>query len=344
MRSDFLIAGGILLIIWIESATDIRSSPFNLGLLLLTMFVLAFILNTVFSRQAWCRYLCPLGGMNGLLARTSLLELHADSATCLSSCSSHECFYGTPQTEGCPFGQVVATLHSNQFCRICGNCAKNCPYDAIRLNLRAPGYELGEVRHVRSGTGFLVLGLMGALLSDMLTRVPWYKEITSVLPGSPAVKFTFVYISLILAVNLLAVAAATISHRMFRERFLENYSRFALSLLPLTCAGLLAFHLRYFMTLVPQIFGVMGWYFSIGTTDSLAWSFPQQLTLLIQQALVGLGLLWTLITMHRLGGPSARGRYGKRLGVLPHTFVAGVFAGLLTLVFRAASAGQATGF
>ncbi len=149
MRSDFLIAIGILFIIWIECVSDIRSSPFNLGLLLLTMFVLAFVLNTLFVRQTWCRYLCPLGGMTGLFARTSVLELRADSNVCLSRCSSHECYYGTRMAEGCAFGQVVATLHSNQFCKICGNCVKNCPYDSVKLNLRIPGSELGEVRHVR---------------------------------------------------------------------------------------------------------------------------------------------------------------------------------------------------
>jgi polyferredoxin/CRP-like cAMP-binding protein len=338
MRSDFLIAGGILLIIWMESATDIRSSPFNLGLLLLTMFILAFLLNTVFARQAWCRYLCPLGGMNGLLARTSVLELRADSATCLASCSSQECYYGTPQTEGCPFGQVVATLHSNQFCRICGNCAKNCPYDAIKLNLRAPGYELGEVRHVRTGTGFLVLGLMGALLSDLVTRLPEYHEIISFFPGSDTVKFTFVYVGLILAVNLLAAAASALSHRMFRERFFENYSRFGLALLPLTSAGLLAFHTHYFMKLVPQMLVLLGGFFNLGEAGSLAWSLSPAQTLVVQQVLLGIGLVWTLITMHRLGGSSARGRYGRRLGVLPHTFVAGVLAGLLFVVIRAAFA------
>jgi len=322
MRSNFLIAAAILFIIWIECATDMRASPVNLGLLLLTMFIIAFVLNTLCARQAWCRYLCPLGGMTGLFARTALLELRADSSVCLSRCGSHECYYGTVKTEGCTFGQVVATLHSNQFCKICGNCAKNCPYDAVRLNLRIPGLELGEVRHVRTGTGFLVLSLSGALFSDMFTRVPWYDSVTAWLPGPGVLKFTVVYISLILAVNAVALAAAMLSHRAFRERLLENYSRFALSLLPLTCLGFLAFHTHYLLTLGPQMLALAGQYFGIEALGGPVPTVPKGTIRMIQQVLIACGLAWTLVTMYRLGRSSPRGQYKRRWGILPHAVVA----------------------
>jgi hypothetical protein len=322
MRSDFLLAGGILFIIWIECATDMRSSPVNLGFLLLTMFLIAFALNTLCERQAWCRYLCPLGGMTGLFARTSILELRADNAVCLSRCSSHECYYGTSKTEGCTFGQVVATLHSNQFCKICGNCAKSCPYDAVKLNVRIPGLELGEVRHVRTGTGFLVLSLYGALLSDMLTRVPWYEALTSWLHGSPIVDFTVVYVGAIVVVNALVLASAFLSHHAFRERYLENYSRFALSFLPLTCAGFLAFHTYYLLTLGPEMVALVGKYFRIDMLGGSATHVSIGVIRLVQHVIIVCGSAWTLITMFRLGRSSLRGRYRRRWGTLPHMLVA----------------------
>jgi len=322
MRSDFLIAAGILFIIWIEIVSDIRSSPFNLGLLLLTMFILAFVLNTLFVRQTYCRYLCPLGGMTGLFARTSVLELRADSKVCLSKCSSHECYYGTSKAEECPFGQVVATLHSNQFCKICGNCVKNCPYESVRLNLRMPGNELSEVRHVRTGTGFLVLSLNGALLSDILTRVSWYDRLVAWLPGSGGFKFTVLYGTLILIVNLIAVVAAVLSHRAFRERLVENYSRFALSLLPLTCMGFLAFHTYYLLTLGPQMVALLGNYFGVTMLSGPATAVPNESVRTVQQALIAGGLVWTLIIMYRLGRSSPRGEFRRRWGVLPYFVVA----------------------
>lgn len=331
MRSDFLIAGGILFIIWIECVSDIRNSPYNLGLLLLFMFILAFVLNTLFARQTWCRYLCPLGGMTGLFARTSILELRADSNVCLSKCTSHECFYGTPKAEGCAFGQVVATLHSNQFCKVCGNCVKNCPYDSVRLNLRIPGNELTEVRHVRTGTGFLVLSLNGALLSDILTRVPWYDRIVSWLPGSESLKFTFLYLALISLVNLFALLAAGVSHRAFRERLIENYSRFALALLPLTCAGFLAFHTYYLLTLAPKMLALIGQFFGAATLKGSETVMPGGIIRLVQTGLIAVGFVWTLMIQYALRRSSPRGRFGRRWGVVPHMAVAGGIAAVLVL-------------
>lgn len=318
-RSDFLIAGGILFIIWLESVTEIRNSPFNLGLLLLSMFVLAFVLNTVWSRQAWCRYLCPLGGMTGLIARTSLLELRADQEVCLSNCSSQDCYVGSDRAEGCPFSQVVATLHSNQFCKICGSCVKNCSHDAIRLNLRIPGYELGEVRYVRTGTGFLVLGLIGGLLSDTITKLPSYLKFTEWIPLSQGVKFTFVFIGSIIMVNLIFMLAVSASHRFYKEKFSENYSRFGLAMLPLTCMIFLAFHVYYLMTLGPQLVALIGQYFGgrAGGAANVA-QVPDHWILFVQIVLVSLGLIWTLITSYRVGLSSPRRKYARRIGILPH--------------------------
>ncbi len=334
-RSDFLIAGGILFIVWIECATDMRSSPAGLGVLLVSMFVLAFILNTLYARQAWCRYVCPLGGMTGVLARTSMLELRADSAVCLSRCSSHECYVGTPETEGCPFDQVVATLHSNHFCKICGLCAKNCPYDAIELNLRPPGYELGLVRHVRTGTGFLVLGLTGGLFSDMFTRVPLYAGLTSWLPGPEVIRFTMVYVGTILGVNLLCIAAAAVSRRVFRESLSENYSRFGLAVLPLTAMGFLAFHMYYLVNLGTQMPALLGKYFNIPGLVGYSAAVPAHVTLTVQTVLVGAGLVWTWITMYRLGRSAPRGRYHGRVGVVPHAVAAAILAAVTVVLLRA---------
>lgn len=322
-RSDFLIAGGILFIIWIESATDIRSSPANLGILLLSMFILAFALNTIWARQAWCRYICPLGGMNGLLARVSMLELRADNAICLSRCNTQECYFGAAKAEGCPFGQVVATLHSNQFCKLCGNCVKNCPHSAIRLNLRIPGYELGEVRYVRAGTGFLVLGLIGGLLGDILSRGAWFEPLVSWAPDSFMLRFTIVFVGMIALVNLVSMLAVAFSHHFFKERFWENYSRFALALLPLTAMSFLAFHAYYLFSLGPQILALLGYYLGIGSGVAPSGNlFPSDVIFVLQVIIIMVGLIWSMITIYRLGFAAPVSRLARNIGILPHCIMA----------------------
>ncbi|MBM4329342.1 MAG: cyclic nucleotide-binding domain-containing protein [Deltaproteobacteria bacterium] len=336
IRSDFLIAGGILFIIWIETATDIRSSPMNLGLLLLTMFVVAFVMNTLYARQAWCRYICPLGGMAGLLARTSLVELRAQSGICLSKCDTQYCYYGVNGKEGCPFGQVSATLHSNQFCKICGNCIKNCPYDAISLNLRFPGQELWEAVHVRTGTGFLVLGLMGGLLSDMAAKTPLYDQLVSWMPIPGIARFTALFIGTILGLNGLVMLASAISHRVYDERFPENYSRFALTLLPLTCMGFLAFHLYYLTDLGAGLMNLLNSHFDVSAIRYLVAIAPPNSTRWVQDILIAVGLVWSGLTMFRLGALSSNRVYSLFVGVGPHFIVATILAGILALAVRSA--------
>jgi ferredoxin len=226
---------------------------------------------------------------------------------------------------------------ARHFCKICGACAKNCPYDAIKLNLRLPGHELWEVRHVRTGTGFLVLGLIGGLLSDMLTRTPLYDRITTSVSASAMLNYTMVYLGIIVGVNLLTVLAAALSHRVYRERFLENYSRFALALLPLTCMGVLAFHTHYFLNLGAQLPTLLSQYFSINAVQGLTMEVPREPTLSVQQILIGVGLLWTLITMYLLGRLSPRGRYPRRLGIVPHAVVALILTGVLISVIQQAT-------
>ena len=54
----------------------------------------AVLRSLVFEKRFWCRHLCPVGGMNGLFAKLSILELRAEAGTCGGSCSSYACFKG----------------------------------------------------------------------------------------------------------------------------------------------------------------------------------------------------------------------------------------------------------
>jgi hypothetical protein len=50
-NSDFLMAGAALFVIWFETVTDIRNSPFILGLLLTAMLISAIFVSMIFERQ-----------------------------------------------------------------------------------------------------------------------------------------------------------------------------------------------------------------------------------------------------------------------------------------------------
>ena len=157
--------------------------------------------------------------------------------------------------------------------------------------------------------------------------MPWYARIVSWLPGSESLKFTILYVALISVVNVFALVAAGVSHRAFRERLVENYSRFALSLLPLTCAGFLAFHTYYLLTLGPKMLALVGQFFGVAILRGTETAVPGGIIRLVQTGLMAVGLVWTWMIQYSLRRSSPRGRFGRRWGVVPHMAVA---AGLAT--------------
>jgi len=324
--SDLFVVGAVLFIIWLETATDIRNSPFNVGLLLLTMLVSAIVVGVIFERQSWCRYLCGLGGMVGILAKASPLELRADRNVCISQCASNECYLGTPTREGCPFGQVAPKLHSNRFCKICGVCVKNCPHGAINLNLRIPGKEIWEMRHTNSRTAFLIVGMIGGLLSEMLTKMPIYGQVTGFFPLPEIGKFTVFFLVLVLGFNLLLLLAAALSHQAYADSFMDNYSRYGLALLPLALTGFTAFHLYYLINLGVQLPILVSETFQFEIFRQLIITVPPWLTLFFQQALIWIGLGWSLLIMYRLGRADQERFWSALSGMLPHGVLAVIIA------------------
>jgi len=334
-HSDFLIAGAVLLIIWMETATDIRESPAGLGILLLVMLASAIVASILYERQSWCLYLCGLGGMIGVLSKTALVELRADRNVCISQCGSNECYLGTSTLEGCPFGHAGPRLHSNRLCSLCSACVKNCPHGAINLNLRFPALELWELRRHHTGTAFLVIGLIGGLLSEMVSKTESYVYVAGFLPAHKVAAFTIVFIGLLVLVNLMLILAAGISSRVYGDAFRDNYSKFGLGLLPLTLTSFMAFHLYYLVNLGVHLPILVSHNFDFEILRHLIITVPSELTHLIQKVLIWMGLGWTIFVVYRIGFGYNEKPARMLVGILPHAALALVLA---VMLLRAVSA------
>ena len=97
--SPLLAAGFALILLW-EEVWNLQNTAWLSSCLLLLITAGAVIGSLRFEKRFWCRYLCPVGGMNGLFAKLSVLELRAQVGTCSGSCSSYACFKGGP-ADGC---------------------------------------------------------------------------------------------------------------------------------------------------------------------------------------------------------------------------------------------------
>lgn len=329
-NSDWIIFISAIFIIWLETATDIRNSPFNTGLLLLTIFGMAIIFSIIFERQSWCRYLCPLGGMMGVFAKVSAFELRADRNVCASQCVSNECFVGAKGREGCPFGQMVPSLRSNRFCKMCGNCVKNCPHGAINLNLRVPGREIWEMKQVGAVTAFLVISMFGGLMSDLLKKSSVYDSVSQAMIDLPDILiFTIFFTAIIIFSNSLLGLSAYFSSKISGETFKDNFAKYGLAMLPLVMTGFMAFHLYYLINLGVYFPIVLWQTFHFEIFQKMVITVPPDWTLFFQRLLIVLGLTGSGVMIYRLSLGRGLGPTKTLLEFGPHFAVAILFAASL---------------
>jgi MauM/NapG family ferredoxin protein len=116
---------------WVDSVLRgwlLNNQPFYLlNIVLLVFFAVVLGLNAIRSRF-WCRYLCPLGGLLGLISKVSFIRHHVDSEKCIScrKCSTL-CPTGAIRPEN-KFAADVAE------CTMCLQCMEGCPTRAISFN------------------------------------------------------------------------------------------------------------------------------------------------------------------------------------------------------------------
>lgn len=170
----FLFGLFTLIFLW-EELWNLENTAYLSSWLLLLITAGAIICSQIYERRFWCRYLCPIGGMNGLFAKLSMTELRAQQGTCSAECSTYQCYKGGPEkgegqeTTGCPLYSHPAQLEDNRDCVLCMTCLQACPHRSVEFNLRPPGIELWTTHTPRIYEAALLLLLLGGIF---LHRLP----------------------------------------------------------------------------------------------------------------------------------------------------------------------------
>ncbi|SRR5579883_842352 len=187
----FLFGLFTLIFLW-EELWDLENTAYLSACLLLLITAGAMIFSAIFERRFWCRYLCPIGGMNGLFAKLSMTELRAQQGICSATCTTYQCYKGGPQkgegmeTLGCPLYSHPAQLEDNRDCVLCMTCLKACPHRSVEFNLRPPGIELWTTHVPRSYEVALLFLLLGGVylhrLPELQSWLGLQLDITQFLP------------------------------------------------------------------------------------------------------------------------------------------------------------------
>lgn len=141
------------ILVW-EEVWDLPGHAALSSSLLLLITAGAVIGSYFFERRIWCRYLCPIGGMNGLFAKMAGTELRATQGVCSAECTTYGCYKGGPavppeglESPGCPLYSHPAQLDDNRNCVLCMECLKACPHKSVQFRMRIPGADLWNSSH-----------------------------------------------------------------------------------------------------------------------------------------------------------------------------------------------------
>jgi transcriptional regulator with AAA-type ATPase domain/NAD-dependent dihydropyrimidine dehydrogenase PreA subunit len=315
----FLFGLFALIFLW-EELWNLENTAYLSACLLLLITAGAMIFSAIFERRFWCRYLCPIGGMNGLFAKLSMTELRAQQGTCSAECTTYQCYKGGPQkgegleTDGCPLYSHPAQLEDNRDCVLCMTCLKACPHRSVEVNLRPPGIELWTTHIPRSYEVALLLLLLSGIF---LHRLP---EIQAELGLSLDLNDFWQHFGLSLAVlaipatiPLLAYAGEQLFYRLIQslKSQIPNpkpkpFVEVAYGYLPLVLAGNLAHYLRLGLSeggrLLPvtfATFGLSGEGLPIVVAHPAVIAFLQGVTLIV-------GVVLTILLTQKIACQSLR--------------------------------------
>lgn len=267
----WLLFGGFLLIYLWEKLWDLPHTPYLSSWLLVVIAAGAVICSVIYERRLWCRYLCPIGGMNGMFAKLSMVELRSTQQVCGSQCSTFGCYKGsdaTPvvfadalttegqATAGCPLYSHPAQLTDNRDCVLCMTCLKACPNRSVQLNLRFPATDLLEDHQGFAAEVALLLLLLGGVCMHHSDRILAWLGWADVAIDSDHLLIGLPVVSGLLSLPLLLTYAA---HQLTRlgDRQMPDYLTVIYAYLPLTLAANLAHYTPVAMTEAGQILPVM---------------------------------------------------------------------------------------
>jgi len=318
----FLFGLFVLIFLW-EELWNLENTAYLSACLLLLITAGAMIFSAIFERRFWCRYLCPIGGMNGLFAKLSMTELRAQQGTCSAECTTYQCYKGGPQkgegmeTGGCPLYSHPAQLEDNRDCVLCMTCLKACPHRSVEVNLRPPGIELWTTHIPRMYEVALLLLLLGGIF---LHRLP---ELQAELRLSLNLSSFWQHFGLSLAalaipatIPLIAYGGMQLFYRLIQNPKPKSFVELAYGYLPLVLAGNLAHYLRLGLSeggrLLPvtfATFGLSGEGLPIAVAHPAVIAFLQGVTLIA-------GLLLTILLTQKIAGQPVRSLLTQHLAAI----------------------------
>jgi len=153
----------------------LTTMPIASFIMFAAIIVASTALTFIYKRRTFCRYVCPVGGFQGLYSNMATLEIRSKD---IEVCKHHPikaCFIGSGEGFGCPWLEhPYAENRKNTYCGFCLECFKTCPKNNVALNIRPPGVDVLVDDHRgmdEAWKNFIMLG--AAVVFYVFMMGPW---------------------------------------------------------------------------------------------------------------------------------------------------------------------------
>ncbi len=322
----FLYSLFALILLW-EELWNLENTAYLSACLLLLITAGAMIFSAIFERRFWCRYLCPIGGMNGMFAKLAMTELRAQQGTCSAECNTYQCYKGGVkkgegmETDGCPLYSHPAQLEDNKDCVLCMTCLKACPHRSVEFNLRPPGIELWTTHNPRKSEVALLFLLLNVVLLHHLPEV--VKVFHLDLNLNNFTNHSLLAIIVLILPILIPLLAYQIIKIVYKTQNLtpKKFINLAYGYLPLVLAGNLAHYLSLGLNEAGRIlpvtmatFGLNGNNLPVVVADPVVISFLQSTTLIF-------GVLASIVLTQNIARKSLIWQFPQHLTIIGFAMV-----------------------
>lgn len=281
LRNKWLAVALFVFVLFAYELFDLWSDPWWTGVLIVSYFAAAFLVDSLFRRASFCKYVCPVGQFNFLSSTLAPLEFSVLDKEICTDCQTKDCIRGVRQKpeemqhntssselpiiqRGCELALFQPRKIGNLDCTFCLDCVYSCPHENVGFVARLPGEELSSSGS-RSGIGrihrrfdFTVLSVVftfGALLNAFAMISPvyaieqWVARMTGLRVEWPMLAGLFTVALVFEPVVLLGVAAVwTRQWTRTSKSILGIVNHFARSLVPIGFGIWLAHYGFHFFT------------------------------------------------------------------------------------------------
>lgn len=236
------------------------------------LIVTSTVLHLFYRQRSFCNYVCPVSGFLSLYSMSSTLEVRSRDANVCAKCTDKGCLAGNERGWGCPWGMYPSKMDRNNYCGLCMECIKTCPYDNMTVNLRPFCSDTRLKGYDEAWKAFIMLTL--AVTYSVVYLGPWgfLKSWANIAEegnwGGFLTYATTLWLSALLIVPGIYYGAVWLGRKLAKVRERSTKEIFLGFVYPLVPFGLLAW-MAFSLPLVL----VNGSYILMVASDPLGWGW-----------------------------------------------------------------------